>query len=172
MKEGSMAFVSESIIIACPVETVFAFAGDYRNDPQWRTGVREMTVTPDTDIELGTITREVLHFAGKVYVTERNVVTWKPNQQASFKSFAAAFPLQGDRHFEPDGTDTRFTYTLTISAESFVDKLMKPVLVRMFRSQMRKDLKTLKVLLERTNPYPATSAVNHLPDHLEYLSEN
>ncbi|NJM42334.1 MAG: hypothetical protein HC853_17155, partial [Anaerolineae bacterium] len=39
---------------------------------------------------------------------------------------------------QPAGTDTRFTYTLTISAESFVDKLMKPVLVRMFRSQTRK----------------------------------
>lgn len=154
-----MAFVSESIIIARPVETVFAFAGDYRNDPQWRTGVMEMTVTPDTDIALGTITREVMRFAGKVYVTERNVVTWKPNQQASFKSFVAAFPVEGDRHFEPATPDTRFTYTLTTSAESFIDKLMTPMLVRMLRSQMRKDLKTLKALLEETNAHTTQAGI-------------
>jgi uncharacterized membrane protein len=119
-----MATITESISIARPVESVFAFAGDYRNDPQWRTGVVEMTVSPDAEIKAGSTTRELLYFAGKVYVTEADVVEWQPNQHTAFKSFAAAMPVEGERRFEETVTETRLTYNLTTYPQSLTDKLM------------------------------------------------
>lgn len=145
-----MVNVNESITIARQVEAVFAFAGDYRNDPQWRTGVTEMTVTPDADIKEGSATREVLHFAGKDYVTEANVVVWRPNQKTQFKSFSAANPVEGERLFESTVTGTNFTYRLRISPKSLMDSLMLPILAILFRNQIRKDLQKLKVLLEQS----------------------
>lgn len=144
-----MAQVSENITIERPVEKVFAFAGDYRNDPQWRTGVTEMTVSPDGEIAAGSTTHEVMHFAGKVYVTEANVVVWKRNQQTAFKSIAASMPVEGERLFERGSQDTRLIYNLTIHPQTLSEKLMMPVLTMIFRKQMRQDLKKLKALIEQ-----------------------
>lgn len=144
-----MITVRESITIARPVETVFAFAGDYRNDPQWRAGVTAMTVSPNGEIEPGSTTHEVIHFMGKEYITDAQVLAWKPNQQTAFKSFAASIPVEGERLFERDLTDTRLTYTVTFMPQTLSDQLMVSVLVMMFRRQTRQDLKNLKALLEQ-----------------------
>ena len=144
-----MALITESISIARPVETVFGFAGDYRNDPQWRTGVVEMTVSPDAEIHTGSITRELLYFAGKVYITEADVVDWQPNQHTAFKSFAASMPVEGERRFEETVADTLLTYNLTTYPQSLMDKLMMPMLAMLFRKQMRQDLQKRKMRLER-----------------------
>jgi uncharacterized membrane protein len=146
-----MIHVSESIAIARAVETVFAFAGDYRNDPQWRAGITEMIVTPDGEIKAGSVTREVLHFAGRDYITEANVVVWRPNQKTAFKSFVAAIPVEGERLFERTYPDTTFTYNLTTCLQSRMDRLMMPILAILFRNQVRNDLKKLKKLLERNS---------------------
>ena len=56
--------------------------------------------------------------------------------------------LRGGRRVEPDGNDGAiFIYTIELDPQGWV-RLLRPVLGPMVRSGLRKDLQTLKGLLE------------------------
>ena len=55
-----MFTVSCSEQMQCPPAVVFAFAGDYRNDPKWRSGVLSMEYQTAGPPGIGTRTREVM----------------------------------------------------------------------------------------------------------------
>jgi uncharacterized membrane protein len=142
-----MEKIEQSIVISRPIEEVFAFVSDYRNDPRWRTGIVEFSQTPEGPTAAGTRLREVLRLAGLRLETASEVIEYEPNRKCTIKSTSGPIPLRNWRLVEPAPGGTRFTYAIVGESSGFY-KLAEPVLVAIFRRQLRAELARLKRILE------------------------
>ena len=144
--------VEESVSIAQPPERVWAAIADYGYDLEWRDGLTEMTPDPPGGPEIGTKVHEVVRNSGRDYVADTVVTESDPGVAYRFEGRGTIGGLKGARRVVADGDGAVFTYTIELEPRGAM-RLLRPVLGRMVRSGLRKDLQTLKAQLERR---PAT----------------
>ncbi|MDO9197652.1 SRPBCC family protein [Rhodoferax sp.] len=141
-----MFTVSISEKIGRSPEAVFAFAGDYANDPLWRKGVLAMAYESSGPPGIGTRTRETMRSMGRTAVTVAEVTEYSTSRTA-FRSLSGPVPCDGTREFVASGTGTVFTYSLTLRPVGFL-RVLEPILKFVFLKQVRTDLRRLKLHLE------------------------
>lgn len=142
-----MFAVASTIEITRPVEEVFTFAGDYRNDPQWRKGVTSMQHEPPGSPALGTVTTETMKFMGRPSITVAEVTEYLDCRRTAFRSLQGPVECHGFRLFAASNGGTQFTYSLTLKPRGLLhwfEFLLKPI----FQSQVQADLRRLQKLLE------------------------
>jgi len=140
--------IVESVTVRRPVGEVFAFAGDYENDPIWRSGVVEMRYETPGGLRAGARTREVMRVFGGRATTVAEIVGFERNRKTTFESRGGPVPVRGSRTFESSGGNTRITYELSLRPGGLW-ALLSPVLATMLRLRAARDLRKLKALLER-----------------------
>jgi hypothetical protein len=138
--------VSCSEEIARPPDVVFAFAGDYANDPSWRAGVLSMVYETAGSPGAGSRTRETMRSLGTSAVTVAEVTEYSPTRTA-FRSLSGPIPCAGSREFMATPTGTRFTYSLTLQPAGAL-RVLEPLLKVVFARQVRADVQRLKHRLE------------------------
>lgn len=143
-----MITVRSSIEISRPVDQVFLYAGDYRNDIFWRKGVILMECEPSGMLQTGTITRETMLAFGNRNMTIAKITEYDPCKRTAFEALHGPIPCKGFRTFEPTPTGTRFTYSLTLRPSGW-RSLMLPGLYPILARQIRHDLRRLAAILER-----------------------
>src|SRR5437667_6068325 len=122
-----------SIVIARPVEVVFAYISNYEHDSQWRVGIIEMTQTPSGRTQIGTKTREVARFFGKKRVTPAEITHYEPDRKVAFAGLMAnSVPVSGSRTVERRGDQTRFIYHAKVELSGF-SLFMEPLLAAILR---------------------------------------
>jgi hypothetical protein len=137
-----------SIVIARPVEVVFAYIRNYEHDSQWRTGIIEMIQTPPGRTQIGTKTREVARFFGKKRVTPAEITQYEPERKVAFAGLMAkSVPVSGSRTVERRGDQTRFLYQAKVELSGF-SLLLEPLLAAILRRRFMSDLRCLKERLE------------------------
>jgi len=141
-----MFSVSCSEEIQRPPQVVFAFAGDYSNDPLWRTGVLHMEYETDGPPAVGARTREAMRSLGRTAVTVGEITDYS-SARTAFRSLSGPVPCDGSREFVASAAGTRFTYSLTIRPAGFL-RVLEPLLRLVLARQVRTDLRRLKHLLE------------------------
>jgi len=139
--------IAEGVTIGRPAGDVFALAGDYENDPLWRSGVIEMRYETPDGPRAGARTREVMRILGGRTTTVAEIVLFERDRRTAFESRGGPFPVWGSRTFEPVVGGTRLTYELSMRPES-PWTLLSPVLTSMLRRRAARDLRKLKALLE------------------------
>lgn len=127
-------------------EAVFAFAGDYANDPKWRQGVETMVYEMNGGPVVGARTRETMRSMGAVGTTVAEIIDYSPTRTA-FRSLSGPVSCEGHREFATIPEGTRFSYSLTLKPTGFL-KLIEFLLRPMFDKQIRKDVQRLKEQLE------------------------
>jgi uncharacterized membrane protein len=142
-----MFTVASTIEIARPVEDVFAFAGDYRNDPRWRKGVVSMQHEPPGPPALGTVTTETMKFMGRPSCTVGEVTEYLDCRRTAFRSLQGPVECHGFRLFAPSRGGTQFTYSLTLKPRGPL-RLFEFLLKSIFQRQVQADLRRLQKLLE------------------------
>jgi uncharacterized membrane protein len=146
-KAGQDLRITASVNIRRPVGEVFAFAGDYENDPLWRSGVVEMRYETPGVLRAGARTWEIMRFLGGRVATVAEIVEFERDRKTAFESRGGPIPVWGSRTFEPVDGSTRFTYELSMRpGEPWA--LLSPVLATMLRRRAARDLRKLKTLLE------------------------
>jgi uncharacterized protein YndB with AHSA1/START domain len=77
-----MITIETSIEIRRPVEAVFAFVSDHRNEPQWHKSVKvkEFRVTPDGPPAVGTQSTVVGSFLGVKVKATGQITALEPNR--------------------------------------------------------------------------------------------
>lgn len=140
--------VRSSVVIDRPIEAVFAYVADYRNDPAWRTEVREMRYVPEDRIGAGSHVIETSILFGRRVVTESVLTAYEPNRRVDFESVSGPFRVRGSRTFEPVGDGTRVTSQLEWLPTSRVARLVAPLMGRSYQRRIDQYSDRLRTVLE------------------------
>ena len=140
--------VEESIRINRSPSEVWDAIADYSFDREWRKGLTDMTPDPPGGPEVGTKVHEAVRNSGRDYVADTVVTDLDRGVSYRFEGNGTIGGLRGGRRVEPDGDQAAvFTYTIELEPQGGM-RLLRPVLGPMVRSGLKKDLQTLKALLE------------------------
>src|SRR5215510_10808433 len=115
-----------SIVINRPVEVVFAFLSNPENGPKWSSSSREVKITTEGPIGVGTRFRSVRTFLGRRLESESEVVDYEPNLRYAHKSISGPFPVESSVTFERVEGGTRVTLTGVGEPGGFF-KLAEPI---------------------------------------------
>ncbi|MDW3178715.1 MAG: SRPBCC family protein [Acidimicrobiia bacterium] len=141
--------ITASILIDRSQEDVFTFACDYRNDPQWRSGVADMRLEPGTRLTTGHHTHEIMKVLGRTTTTEAEITIHQPPHKTGFRTVGGDLTANGHRLVEIEGRQTRFTYQAHADLDRLYQPFTTPIQCLLTRRAQR-DANHLKALLERT----------------------
>lgn len=122
------------------------FACDYRNDPDWRSGVQGMSTSARDVTRVGDLTHEVMRVLGRTTRTEAIITAHEPNSRTAFRTVGGDLTANGYRQTESAGDGSVFTY----HAEAVLDPPLRPFagpIERLFNRRAAKDLRKLAELL-------------------------
>jgi carbon monoxide dehydrogenase subunit G len=155
--------VEESVQIAKSPAEVWDAIADYAFDLEWRKGLREMTPDPPGQPAPGTKVHEVLRSSGRDYTADTVVTQLDPGVSYRFAGTGTMGGLGGGRavHADPAGPGAVFTYAVELRPKGGM-RLLGPVLGPFVRSGLKKDLQTLKTLLEEDR-YRRSGAGERIP---------
>lgn len=153
--------MERSIVINCPVEEVYAYVIDPRNNAEWNGWVIGSIVTSEGPIREGTTFDSTTKFLGKVIQSEAVITEIVPNERGSIRTTTGPITATGSRIVEPVEGGTKFTQTIEADFGGFFGSVAESLVVRTAIRQFEADLQTLKELLESGT---AGSTVNALED--------
>ncbi|WP_319523037.1 SRPBCC family protein [uncultured Desulfosarcina sp.] len=141
-----MTTFETSVVIARPLEDVFAFTTDISNNTKWQKILVDAGLTRGETMDVGATYRYTVKFMGKRIETEAVVTAFEENRAFSAKTLRG--PVTGEFHlaFEPVYAGTALT--TRCKAELGYFKYTKPIALRLAKEQYRKDLDALKHILE------------------------
>jgi uncharacterized protein YndB with AHSA1/START domain len=148
---NSMQAITTSIIIQRPVEEVFAFVTDARNNPLWqsKTGLKETHQAPDSPVGVGTRITEVWNFMGRTSEDISEVTAFEPNHKYTRSPISNSGPVKGGEHlFEAVDEGTRWTSTVNVQAGGLF-AIAEPLLASNIRKGFEQNMAEAKVLLEQ-----------------------
>ncbi len=130
--------LAETIEIEQPASTVWRVIADYDRDAEWRTGLSEMIPDPPGPPHNGTRVHEVLRTVGRTYVTDTVVSEVENGTSGDVAGRRIVRPLGANR--------SSFTYEIELKLRG-ATRLVHPLVARIMRSSLRKDLMNLQGLL-------------------------
>jgi uncharacterized membrane protein len=132
-----------------PVEEVFAFVADYRNDHRWRADVVSIRYLDESNTALGSRAVESLRTLGSTLVTESRCVEYEPGRKIVSQSVSGPVPVVATRLVEPADGGTRLTYRLDADEQGvLLYRLLRPVLLGWYQRKVDGYVQTLKRVLE------------------------
>ncbi len=144
-----MKKLESTITINRKVEEVFNTVADFNSHAVWRTGLIAAFLTSEGPVHIGATYQYNLKIMGKEIETSGQVEAYQPPAHYAWKATSGPFPLSGEVKCETiPGGGTRVTETVEVDPGGFF-KLAEPLLIKQQQSQMEKDLKQLKTLLEK-----------------------
>lgn len=149
-----MAHIDGEILINRPVEDVFDFVADERNEPRYNPRMLRAEKISSGPIERGTRFRaEIRTMRRPARMTIEFTEYDRPRRLGSL-THLSRMDIQGILTFEPvpEGTRMRWSWEMETSG---VLKLMSPLVAWMGQRQERSIWTNLKHLLEEKGPLPA-----------------
>ncbi|GCE13694.1 SRPBCC family protein [Tengunoibacter tsumagoiensis] len=138
--------VEKSIVIARPVEKVFAFVTQMENVKRWLP-VTEVQALSNGPLGVGSRFRQSGEFMGQHFEGAIEVTRYEPSHAFSFKLVDGPFPLSNDMTFDAVPGGTRLTLVGEADPGSKL-KFAGPFLMPMVRKQLDTQVNTLKRVIE------------------------
>lgn len=142
-----MLRVEENIEIKRPVDKVFAYLMDARNWPYWTSSVLEVEQTSVGQIDVGTTFRGVDRIMGFRVAWLSRILEYEPNRKMSQSIISGTRLVEQHLTFDPIEGSTKFNFVYDMK-RSGLPKFIEPIILRIMRRAIKKDLKKLKVILE------------------------
>jgi uncharacterized membrane protein len=136
-----------SIIVNCPVEEVFDYMSDSRNELHWSAGVADIQQTPEGLMNKCTVITEARNFMGRRIESRSEIVEYEPNKKFVRKGIDGPFPVEGSLFFAPVPQGTKIDWKMMMQPGGFF-KLAEPVLLSTLKKDLNANLNKLKELLE------------------------
>jgi uncharacterized membrane protein len=134
------------IDVARPREQVAAYLRDPGNDPSWIGGLRSARLVTDPPVGVGSRVERVASFLGR-RIEYLNEITELTGTRLAMRSVRSPFPMRVTYGFEDAGTATEVSVRVEGDA-SRAYRLADPVMATLVRRSVRRDLRTLKRVLE------------------------
>ena len=139
---------SNTIEIDRTPDEVWAAVSDYGMDVVWRKGITEMTPDVAGAPRVGTRVVEVLELGGRTYTTNTAVTETGP-MSYRFAGTGDSGEVRGGRTVRPGSSPGSSTFTYDVELEpAGIPRVLRPILARFLDRGMRRDLRTLRNLLE------------------------
>jgi uncharacterized membrane protein len=140
--------VKSSVVINRPIGEVFAYAADYRHDPEWRAEVRELRYVSDGAVGPGTQVIETSVLWGRRVVTESVLTAYEPNCRVAFDYVSGPFRVRGSRTFEAVDGGTLVTSELEWYPSRRIARVIAPMMARSYQRTLDRYLARLGTILE------------------------
>lgn len=145
-----MAKVEGEIVIARPVEEVFDFVADERNEPRYNPDMRRSEKITKGPIGVGTrFCAEVMSRGRPAEMLIEFTAYDRPRQLASVTTLST-MEIRGALFFEPVRGGTRMRWSWTLKPRGLL-RLMRPIVGRIGRRQEQAIWTGLKRVLEEPN---------------------
>ncbi len=141
-----MAHAEGIITIDRPVQKVFDFVLDGKNNPRWRSSVLDIKLLPGKPLGVGAVFKQGLKGPGGRIDGDYELVEVKPNELIKFQIIAGPAKPTGTFKFEPNGRSTRVTFDLNFEPRG-IAKLMEGMIHKSMQEEV-KALTNLKSYLE------------------------
>jgi uncharacterized membrane protein len=140
--------VATAIDIERPIDAVADFAADPTNAPTWYDNIQSVEWKTDPPLRVGTVVAFVARFLGRQLAYDYEIVELVPGERCVMRTKQGPFPME-----------TTYTWTSTSSGGTHMvlrnrgepagfSKLVAPMMATAMRRANRKDLDTLKAILE------------------------
>jgi uncharacterized protein YndB with AHSA1/START domain len=133
--------------IKAPVEKVFAFVSDFRNNSKWQDGVIESTQSPDGPTQVGTKVKDKRTFLGQKLEGTYEVTEFVPNKKVAFKSTSGPIQFSFEQTFESMAGGTKVSAHVEMEGSGFF-KLAEGALAGNLKKEFEAQAAKLKTLLE------------------------
>lgn len=143
-----MAQIQNSIIINSPIEEVFVYVTDLRNNINWMAGVIAAEMTSPGPLKAGATYKFDIKTMGMKMETTGEVTAYESPKTYAWKATSGPFPMSGGSTFESVEGGTRVTNMIDAEPGGFF-KLAESLLMKQQQIQMEADMKKLKELLEK-----------------------
>lgn len=141
-----MPSAQRSVVIARPVDEVFAFFADPTRSTQWRSHVKE--VSADGPVAVGTVYRQRVNGpGGRPVAADIRLSELLPGRRVVFVGVAGPVRPQVTYEFEPVETGTRVTLTLSAALSGLKKVVMGPMVQKSMTGEVA-SLETAKRVLE------------------------
>lgn len=143
-----MGEFTESIYIDCKPDVAHRFILDPTNTTLWQSNLVDYELLDDR-VRKGALVRGVSKVAGRSVEWQMEYAELDPGHRTVLRSVESPIAFTIEETFEADGDGT----TLTWHQESepfggFFGRLADPLVVRLYRRDVRSNLDNLKLLLE------------------------
>ena len=135
-----------SVVICQPVDQVFEFVTNLRNNSKWQTDILELEITSDNNFGPGATYRCLNRFLGKHIESEGVIIDYTPGKVCCIRITAGAFSGECNMYFEAVEDGTKFTASGDLDVRYF--KLLKMIAKRKINQQIKNDMLKLKYILE------------------------
>lgn len=142
-----MAMINGQILIERPIDEVFDYVADERNEPRYNARVRSVEKVSSGPIGVGTRYRAAITTLGRPATMTIEITAYERPTRLASSTAAAAIDINGHLSFEavPTGTVMRWEWDVDTAHWS---KVLAPVIARLGRRQERRVWTNLKRVLE------------------------
>ena len=135
------------ILVARAREEVAAYLRDPGNDPAWIGGLRSAGLVTEPPVDVGSRVERVASFLGR-RVEYVNEITELSGTRLAMRSVRSPFPMRVTYGYD-DAGDAATEVSVRVEGDaSRLYRLADPLLAVLVRRSVRRDLRTLKRLLE------------------------
>jgi uncharacterized membrane protein len=144
-----MSHAEGSVVINCPISTVFDFILDGENAPRWRPAVTDAKLVTSGPLGVGSRFKQGLRGpSGGRIDGDYEIVECRQNHWIRFQVTAGPARPTGTYKFEESGDGTKVTFALDYEPKGFA-RLMGPMITRNMWREVA-TLENLKKQLEET----------------------
>ena len=137
----------KTILIERPIEDVFSYIADFKNDMAWRSELAEIRQTTEFARGQGARYEERLHWGDREANAEFEVVDYRPNSRIEFRGSSGSLSARGEYDLDAEENRTRLTVVGEIEL-SGVLAAAEEIIAEAVRKQGEEDLEHLKDILE------------------------
>ena len=154
------------VLIARPLDEVFAFVADVRNRPRWDDSVDSEELTSPEPIGVGSTVRTRLCSMGRDYQYTWEIVEHEPPNRTSVARTSGPFPTTLGFQFDgrDDGTQVKASVT---GRPAGLLRLLQPVIARTTQKNLDRGYGALSSAFSK----PAPPLTTHRFPHAKYIEK-
>lgn len=148
-----MPSIHESIVIDRPQEAVFEYSSNPKNVPRYSPSIVRYEPVEDGPLGEGSRIEGSIKVAGKRIDFVEEIVEFDPPRRFSARTIESPLPFRVTIWSDPVDEETLLEWlTEADQFGGFFGKLAEPVVVGMYRRELKADLERLKKLIESETP--------------------
>jgi Polyketide cyclase / dehydrase and lipid transport len=141
--------VNTEIIIKSPLKEVSEYAANPENAPKWYVNIQSAEWKSPKQLNVGALIAFNAQFLGKNLSYIYKIIEYKPGEKLIMRTENGPFPMETTYTWEElDLTHTRMTLRNRGIPTGF-SKFLTPFMSMMMKRANNKDLKKIKIILER-----------------------